>query len=50
MDALKETPLKTEERRETLKNMTSSIAKAASRAKENSYQWIRSPPTPIILT
>ncbi len=49
MDALQQSQLKTVGRREKLKTIIPAIEQAASRAKD-SYQWMRPPRPPIILT
>jgi hypothetical protein len=50
MDALKQSELKPTQRREKLKTIIPAIAKAASRAREDSYHWMRPFLPHIILT
>jgi len=50
MDALQQSQLKTVARREKLKTIIPAIEQAASRAKEDSYQWMQPSRPPIIHT
>jgi hypothetical protein len=49
MDALKQSELEPTMRREKLQTIIPAIAKAAARAREDSYHWMRPPPPQIIL-